>query len=55
MYILFKKKTLTSIAKGSIHNKEALIKIVACRLFGDKPLPEPVMTLFIDKYILYLA
>ena len=27
-----------------------LVQVMACRLPGDKPLPEPMMTLFTDAY-----
>ena len=34
---------------GPIDNKSALI------LFGDKPLPEPMLTQFTDTYMLHLG
>ena len=38
------------VPKGSIGNKSALFQVMACRLFGSKPLYEPVMTQFADAY-----
>ena len=32
------------VPKGLIDNKPALVQVMACRLFGAKPLPEPMMT-----------
>ena len=36
---------------GPIDNKPALAKLMAWRWTGDKPLPEPLMTQFIDAYV----
>ena len=33
-----------------IDNKSALVQVMACRLFGAKPLHEPVLSQFIDAY-----
>ena len=36
--------SLKFVPKGPIDNKSALVQVVAWRLFGAKPLPEPKMT-----------
>ena len=38
------------VPKGLVDNKSALFQVMACRLFGDKPLSEPVLTQFTDTY-----
>ena len=42
--------SLKFIPKDQIGNKTALVQVMACRLFGAKPLPEPMLTQFSDKY-----
>ena len=37
--------------KGPIDNNPALVKIMAWRQIGDKPLSEPVLTQFTDAYM----
>ena len=37
---------------GPVNNKSALVQVMACHLFGAKPLPEPpLMTQFTDAYV----
>ena len=43
--------SLTSVPEVPIHNKPALVQIMAWRLTGDKPLSEPMMAYFTDAYI----
>ena len=43
--------SLKFVPKGSIDNKSALVQVMACRLTGDKPLPEPMLTQFTDAYM----
>ena len=37
---------LKFVPRGPIDNNEALVQIMACRLFGAKPLSEPMLTQF---------
>ena len=37
--------------KGSIDNKSILVQIIAWCQTGDKPLPEPILTQFLNAYI----
>ena len=37
--------------KGPIDKKSALIQVMVCRLFGTKPLPEPMLTQCTDAYM----
>ena len=43
--------SLKFVSKGPIENKSALVQAMDCRLFGDKPLPEPMLTKFTDAYM----
>ena len=43
------------LPKGPINDKPALIQIMACRLFGDKPLSEAMLARFTDAYMHHLA
>ena len=43
--------SLKLVPKGPIDNKAALVKVMACRQTGDKPLSEPMLTQFIDTYM----
>ena len=43
--------SLKFIPKGTINNMPALVKIMAWRRPGDKPLSEPVMAYFADAYM----
>ena len=36
--------SLLFVREGPIHNKSALIQVMACCLVGNKPLPEPLMS-----------
>ena len=40
--------SLKFVPKGPIDNKSALVVVMACRLFGTMPLPEPMLTQFTD-------
>ena len=42
---------LKFVPKGLIDNNLALIKIMAWRRIGDKPLSEPMLTQFTDIYV----
>ena len=37
-------------ASNPVDNKPALAQVMACRPFGAKPIPEPMMTKFTDAY-----
>ena len=39
------------VPKSPIDNKSSLVQVMACRLFGTKPFPEPIVTHFTDTYI----
>ena len=43
--------SLKFIPEGPIDNKSTLFQVMACRLTGDKPLPEPMLTQFTDAYM----
>ena len=43
--------SLKFVPRGSIDSKSALIQVMAWRRMGDKPFPEPMMTLFTDTYM----
>ena len=43
--------SLKLVPKGPIDNKSALVQAMACRLTGDKPLPEPTLTQLADAYM----
>ena len=45
--------SLKFVPKGPIDNRSALVQVMACRLTGDKPLPEPMLTQFTDAYMQY--
>ena len=38
--------SLMLVPKDPMGNKSALVQVMACHLFGDKPLPEPMATQF---------
>ena len=44
---------LDFVRKGPIDNKSALVQVMAWQWMGDKPLPEPMLTEFIDAYMLH--
>ena len=37
--------------KGPVDNKAALVQVMAWRRAGEKPLPESMLTQFIDAYM----
>ena len=39
------------VPRSPINNEPALVKVMAWRWTGDKPLPEPMMTQFDDAYM----
>ena len=43
--------SLNFVPKGQINNIPALVKIMAWRRIGDKPLSEPMLTRFTDAYM----
>ena len=47
--------SLKFVPKHSIDNKSELILEMACPSTGDKPLPEPMLTLFTYAYMRHLA
>ena len=45
------KISLKFVPEGPFENKPALVQVMAWRQTGDKPLPEAMMTQFIDAYM----
>ena len=45
------KISLNIVSKGPIDIDQALVKAMAWRRTADKPLPEPMLTKFIDAYM----
>ena len=43
--------SLKFVPKGQVDNKSTLVQVMACRLFGAKPLPEPMLSQFSDTYV----
>ena len=43
--------SLKFVPRGSIDSKSALVQVMAWRRTGDKPFPEPMMTLFTVAYM----
>ena len=43
--------SLKFVSSSPIVNKQALVKVMAWRRIGDKPLPEPMMTQFTEAYM----
>ena len=43
--------SLKFVPEGPIHIKSVLVQVMACCLFGNKPLPEPMLAQFIDAYM----
>ena len=39
------------IPRGLIDNESALVQVLAWCRTGDKPLPEPILTQFVDAYM----
>ena len=57
---IFKRIFLKEIIRISIQcslkfidNKSTVVRVMACRLFGAKKLPEPMLTKFTDTYMRY--
>ena len=46
---------LNFVPNGPIDNKSALDQVMAWRRTSDKPLPEPMLTQFIDAYLRHLG
>ena len=46
------KISLEFVPESLIHNKSALVKVMAWCQEGNKPLPEPMLTQFMDWYII---
>ena len=42
--------SLKFVPKSQIDNESSLVQVMACRLFGAKPLPKPMVTHFNDAY-----
>ena len=47
--------SLNHIPRSPISNKSALVRVMAWRQSGDKPLPGPMMIQFIDAYMRHSA
>ena len=47
--------SLKFVPKGPINNIPALVQIMSWRQSGDKPMSEPMMTLFADAYTRHSA
>ena len=47
--------SLKFVPKSPIDNKPTLVQVMACRLFGTKPLPEPMLIQFTDAYMSHSA
>ena len=45
------KISLKFVPESPINNNQALVKIMAWRQIGDKPLPEPMLTQYTDAYM----
>ena len=43
--------SLKFVPKGPIDNESAMVQVMAWRLFGAKPLPEPMLAQFTDAYM----
>ena len=43
--------SLKIASRSPIDNKSALVRVMAWRRTGDKPLPEPMTTQFADAYV----
>ena len=46
---------LKFVPEGPIDNKSTLVQVMECRLFGAKPLSEPMLIQFTDVYIMHLG
>ena len=45
------RMSMNFVPNGLICNKSALVEVMACRMFGDKPLPQLISTQSIDVYM----
>ena len=45
--------SLKFVPRSVIDNKRALVQVMACRLFGAKPLSEPMLAHFTKAYMLH--
>ena len=45
--------SLKYVSKSPIDNNSTLVQVMVCRLFGAKPLPEPMLPEFTDAYVLH--
>ena len=52
-FFIFWLKFTEVFPKDPIDNNQALVKIMAWRRIGDKPLPEPILTWITDAYMLH--
>ena len=43
--------SLKFVSRSPIYNKPALVQVMAWRRTGDKPLPELILTQFVDEYM----
>ena len=43
--------SLKFVSRSPIDNKPALVQVMACRLFGAKPLPESMLTQFTGVFM----
>ena len=43
--------SLKFVPNGEIDNKPALVQVMACRLLGAKPLPEPMLAQLTNIYV----
>ena len=50
-YNILIPNSLKFVTMDAIAIKSALVQVMACRLFGDKPLPERMVTQFTDACI----
>ena len=47
--------SLKFVPKHQIGNKSALSQVMACLLFGAKPLPKPLLSQFTNAYMRHLG
>ena len=50
-FYILSKISLKFVLKGPIDNKPALVQVMAWCQTGDKPLPEPMLTQYIDAFM----
>ena len=51
----FELISLKWFPEGKLGNQSSVAQLMVCRLFGDKPLPEPMMTNVVDAILHYYA